>query len=76
MLYFSSGSFGSSFALVVCAELVAIEASEVRKMRRFVIEAVLDLIGMRGAVKFERGAGKRVANPESGTSNCCPGGLP
>ena len=44
MLYFSSGSLGSSFDLVVCAEAMAIEAREVRQMRRFVVEAVEDFI--------------------------------
>ena len=44
MLYFSRGSFGFSFDVAVCAEAMGSEASQVRQMSRFVVEAVEDLI--------------------------------
>lgn len=43
-MYFSRGSFRSSFDVTVCAEAVISEAIQVRQMSRFVVEAVEDLM--------------------------------
>ena len=53
MLYFSRGSFGFSFDVAVCAEAMGSEASQVRQMSRFVVEAVEDLIAWVKALKTE-----------------------
>jgi hypothetical protein len=44
MLYFSSGSFGFSFALAVCPGAVAIDASETSKIARLVADIVENLM--------------------------------
>ena len=44
MLYFSSGSLGLNFDLGGCAEVVAMDDSKIRQLRRFVVEVVDDFI--------------------------------
>ena len=47
MLYFSRGSFGSSFDVVVCPEAVAIDAIETNKIGRLLADIVENLIGVK-----------------------------
>jgi hypothetical protein len=44
MLYFSRGSFGSSFFVAVCPDAAAIDASERSKIDRRLADIVKDLI--------------------------------
>ena len=53
MLYFSSGSFGSSFDAAVCPDAVAIEASETKKTQKL-LDIVENFIRSEAVGALER----------------------